>query len=681
MMRLANFSMTLAMIAIAICEQQQQPQQQQNQVLEVEVHCHEQQQQQQQQQQRHEFPSQQQLLQQESHHNLSIMQNLDGHELPLLLQRVIAACCNIVRNYFALLSDGFMFSSHIEEERLRHDLHDFMRHVLICKKDFKVEIENISGDRMMTFNRKFNVIVVDSAKSLRELNPANLTKDYDIQEHYILYLMDAARFSDLYLELHQIFSHFWQYYMLNVIVLVENPDTQVVDVYTYFPFHDAASCRHVHVKYINAYGEAWRYPITKSLYPDKVGNLHKCPVTAAVWNTPPYLSFKRHPNGTIEIHYWEAELLYVLGDKFNFTVALIEPINNQQRGKQQPDGTINGAMGLMIRRTADLSLGSFRVTLERAAVLTGAESYYQTWQAYAFLKRAQPYTSLEILVYAFDNRTWICLVISFLTALLVAYFVQLRYDTSYWARIVMGIPRPTAPLTNIVMMMTGQAIGALPENTFCRFVLTLWDLFGLLLRTAYQSLLFQLLQSDLYHPAPFGLVDLMSRGCKIVTTNGTYDSVSTVPTFYLRLIEMHIIKNVSEQSIFFYVEAHKHECYAGISPEDFIIHHARVENKRGMFIVLPEKIFTQHLTIYFTKHTFLIDRFNEVLQNLRAMGLIDFWASNSVDRTYVEVPTEKQVFLPLTMGNLEGIFVTYLVLTALALVIFFVEIVISKWRK
>ncbi|XP_075158059.1 uncharacterized protein LOC142231331 [Haematobia irritans] len=682
-MRLAILFMALAMAAIAICEEQQQ-------IQENHLHCQQQQHAEQeeeieaielhQKETQHLLQQQPQQPQHQRHHNLSIMQNFTDLELPGLFQRMIAACCSVVRDYYGLRSNGFMFSTNVEEQRYHHELQDFITNLLMCVHAIKVEVEYIHGNRFATFYRKFNLIVVDSAEALRNLNPGYLTREYDIQEHHLLYLMDASRFADLFLELHQIFTHFWQYYILNVAVVVKDMETGGVIAYTYFPFHDSLSCRHIHIEIINSFYDNWSKPIDPFLYPEKVKNLHQCPLTAAVWNTPPYLSYKRNDQGVYEIDYWEAVLLGVLSAKFNFSVILREPINNQQRGKILEDGTITGAMRLLHERIADLSLGSFRYTLERNALLTATLSYYQTWQVYAFLKGARPYTSLEILVYAFDDKTWICLMVSLLVVMITATILQFQYEKSNLARIIMGIPKPMMPLTNIIRLFTGQPIVVMPDNTFCRFVLILWDLFGLLMRTAYQSLLFQLLQSNLHHPPPLNLEELMTQDCKIVTTNGTYDSVSTVPTFYLGLIEVIKIKNVSEQSIFFFMEEHRDECFAGISPQDFIIHHTKVEKKRGIFLVLPEKIFTQHITMYFSKHSFLIDPFNDVLMNLRAVGLIDFWARNSLDTSYL-AGSDGREFMPLTMNNLEGVFFTYIALTLFSLFLFCVEIVVFKLRK
>uniref|UniRef100_A0A1I8NKB3 Ionotropic glutamate receptor C-terminal domain-containing protein n=1 Tax=Musca domestica TaxID=7370 RepID=A0A1I8NKB3_MUSDO len=202
------------------------------------------------------------------------------------------------------------------------------------------------------------------------------------------------------------------------------------------------------------------------------------------------------------------------------------------------------------------------------------------------------------------------------------------------------------------------------------------------MRTAYQSMLFQLLKGNLYHDPPQSLSDLIDKGCKLVTTEGTFDSIGTVPRIEQGLIEVIKIKNTSEQSTFFYMEKNTREgnCLSGISPMDFLTYHATRENKRGVFFALPEKIFTQHITMYFSKHSFLINRINFLLMSLRSMGLIDFWARQSLDTSYFDAPNDVH-FVAVEFAKVKGVFVTYLALMLVASIVFCLEVILFNFKK
>ncbi|XP_046803058.1 uncharacterized protein LOC124419004 [Lucilia cuprina] len=175
--------------------------------------------------------------------------------------------------------------------------------------------------------------------------------------------------------------------------------------------------------------------------------------------------------------------------------------------------------------TADISLGSFRYTLERSTVLTAAVPYYQTFQIYGILTTTQLYTSLERLVYPFDNVTWIYLFFSVQLGLIIAFIIDYLYDKSLLVRIAIGNPRIRNPVTNVIRLFMGQSLKQIPETHFSRFIIISWHVYGLLLRTAYQSLLFQLLKLNIYHEPPENLSDLINQQCILVMTEGTYDTV------------------------------------------------------------------------------------------------------------------------------------------------------------
>ncbi|XP_058978072.1 uncharacterized protein LOC101891692 [Musca domestica] len=610
------------------------------------------------------------------------MQNFPDPELPVLLQHAIAACCSIVADYFAAKSNSFMLSTNIEEKILQPHIRDFINNVLLCLDSIKVEVENLHGERGPSFNRKYNLIVVDSVEALRRLDPGHSTRDYDIQEVYLVYLMNASRFPNLEIQLRDIFAYFWQNYIVNVTVVIVNTRTGSVEALTYYPFYNNVSCKFVHVQHINSFLGVWVKPLHENIFPEKIANLHQCPLTVAVWETPPYLSYRPEDNGFYEIDYFEADLLLVLEEKMNFTLDLKEPPNNEQRGKVLENGTSTGALRMLQERTADFSLGSFRYTLERSQLMTAALPYYQTWQIYGFMRTAQPYTSLEILVFAFDDKTWLCLILSIQIVMAIGYLLQFQYRKCTLVRIILGHPRPTTPVTNIVKLFFGQGLEILPRSNFTRFVLVLWDVYGLLMRTAYQSMLFQLLKGNLYHDPPQSLSDLIDKGCKLVTTEGTFDSIGTVPRIEQGLIEVIKIKNTSEQSTFFYMEENTREgnCLSGISPMDFLTYHATREKKRGVFFALPEKIFTQHITMYFSKHSFLINRINFLLMSLRSMGLIDFWARQSLDTSYFDAPNDVH-FVAVEFAKIKGVFVTYLALMLVASIVFCLEVILFYFKK
>ncbi|KAI8124067.1 putative glutamate receptor [Lucilia cuprina] len=625
-MRLIIFTVTLSLLVTWSCEQQQPEQEQQPQ-------------------------QQERQQQQQKHYNLSIMLNAIDSDMPLSLQNSISACSSIIHEYFVPITGSFMVSTHVQELHLKWHLKDFLNNVLLNLPMIKVEIESKSSSvRYLTMNRKYNLIVVDSIESLRQLDPAYYTRNYDIQEYYMVYLMHGSRFANLFSVLNQMFEYFWQNSIINVSLMTANKQF-VVDVFTYFPFDNYLTCRMPWVEQINYYSGSWSQPIAMTIFPEKINNLENCPLDVAVWNTPPYLSYLKSDEGVYKIDYFEAVLLKVLSEKLNFSLNLQEPPNDEQRGKVLANGTITGAMKMLHDHSADLSLGSFRYTLERSTVLTAAVPYYQTHQIYAILTNMQLYTSLEILLYPFDKITWIILFLSLLFGLFIAFVIDHFYDKCLVIQVAIGYPALKTPTTDIFRFLMGQSLIQIPETIFARFMIIFWHIYGLLLRTAYQSLLFQLLKLNVYHEPPKTLTDLINQQCILVMTEE-----------YFRT------------KFVFFVEYDKQDrCLAAVSSKDFLTYHIINEHKRGLFYILPEKIFAQHITMYFSKHSFLINRFNQLFMNLRGIGLVDFWAHQSLDTDYLQ-NKHKATFKSINLSDIEGILIIWSVLLLVAVVVFFLEV-------
>ena len=323
---------------------------------------------------------------------------------------------------------------------------------------------------------------------------------------------------------------------------------------------------------------------------------------------------------------------------------------------------------------ADISLGAFRYSLERSSLLTAAVPYYQTYQTYGIMKATQLYTSLEILMYPFDIITWICVLLSVIIGMIVSFTIIFFYDKSILVQIAIGYPRMRTPMQDIIRMFLGQPLMDVPHTSLTRSAIIVWHIYGLLLRTAYQSLLFQLLKLNVYHEPPQTLTDLINNDCSLVMTVTTYETVNTVERIRNEVINVIQLENASEMSAYVYLEEDTTKrCLAAVSPTDYLTYHGVKEGKRGVYYVLPEKIFTQHVTMYFTKHSCFINRFNELLMSLRSMGLINFWALKSLDIAYLTGSRESE-YKPVTIDDLDGILMICGVLNLVSVVVFGLEV-------
>lgn len=321
---------------------------------------------------------------------------------------------------------------------------------------------------------------------------------------------------------------------------------------------------------------------------------------------------------------------------------------------------------------ADLSLGCFRYTLERCALLTGALPYYQTYQIFGVQLTGQTYSSLEILTFPFDAGTWFGLLFSFQLTLLLAYIIYNYSKYSPLAHIMIGYPRPRSPLMNTYSLFLGIPIQRVPRTNFARFVLIMWVIYGYVMRNAYQSFLYQLLQTDLYRTPPQNIFELIEAGYSLIMTSPTLSTVRAAPLIKNGRIPIILNNSTYEWKSYEMVEQIGGKL-AAVSPKDYLTYYVMSKHKRGVFYVLPDRFFAQHITIYFPKHSYLIERFNFLLMQLRSQGLVDYWAEKYLDLSYFDL-VEAEGNDALDLEDLWGLFFMYLILVALASLVFLMEL-------
>ena len=139
--------------------------------------------------------------------------------------------------------------------------------------------------------------------------------------------------------------------------------------------------------------------------------------------------------------------------------------------------------------------------------LTVSDPHIFTLFTYA-VPPGEPYTDLERMFMMFDTETWIAIAITLAIGILVT--LSLHFVSEKVRKFIAGrdIQSPT---TNLVSIFLTGGVVRTPGRNFARFILTLFIVWSLIIRTCHQSLLFELLQADLRKP-PMKTLDEMFEG-------------------------------------------------------------------------------------------------------------------------------------------------------------------------
>lgn len=134
--------------------------------------------------------------------------------------------------------------------------------------------------------------------------------------------------------------------------------------------------------------------------------------------------------------------------------------------------------------------------------------YFMEERISFLLATPEPYSAYEKLLLPFDDTTWIffiaVFIYSFLT-ILVINLVSRKFQDMFYGKNV------NTPVFNVVGTFFGISQTKLPDANFPRILLMTFILYCLVLRTAYQGVLFEYVATDMRRPYPTTIDELYEK--------------------------------------------------------------------------------------------------------------------------------------------------------------------------
>lgn len=112
----------------------------------------------------------------------------------------------------------------------------------------------------------------------------------------------------------------WSLYIVNAIILTPTEDYETILMYTYFPY-TREHCEKVK-PIVYDYFENGTFVRNATIFPEKFGNLFRCPLKIATYNYPPYVMLTERSNDTY-IDGIEGVILRVISQRLNFTTLIV----------------------------------------------------------------------------------------------------------------------------------------------------------------------------------------------------------------------------------------------------------------------------------------------------------------------------------------------------------------------
>jgi len=303
-----------------------------------------------------------------------------------------------------------------------------------------------------------------------------------------------------------------------------------------------------------------------------------------------------------------------------------------------------------------------------------------------------PYSDWEILLLAFDDATWYLIIATFAASFGSIVIIKL-YATTAVQHFIFGND-VTTPALNVLIAFFGLGQIILPTRNFARFLLTLFIIWSLIIRTCYQGKLFEYLQSDNRRPA-MQTIDEVLRG------NFTYfvgcDHMNLIDNnkYIMQIINVSIEESIKkrynwtgspqllDESLLSrddwefvlqkYLESPSESSILITDSLRIIDYNKNKTNKPLKF--LKERIFTFHEGFLIVASDFTKSSLENAVQNLNDNGFINYLFREQYDPVNLnpeQEPTEPEV---LTLAQLAIGFKLYGCFLGLSIAVFVLEFV------
>uniref|UniRef100_A0A182S8H6 Ionotropic glutamate receptor L-glutamate and glycine-binding domain-containing protein n=1 Tax=Anopheles maculatus TaxID=74869 RepID=A0A182S8H6_9DIPT len=290
----------------------------------------------------------------------------------------------------------------------------------------------------------------------------------------------------------------WSIPIINAIVIVEELDGEYV-AYSYYPYREQ-SCGVVEPHEIGRYVNG-TWDKVGGLFPDKLENLHGCPLTIATVEIKPFSMVRMQNNRTV--HYGiEVYIVETLAARLNFTIRYVEPKDNSKWGILQASNS-TGLVGMLQRKEADFGFGSLGFSLSRHTYLKMGIPNQMTQMIMAIPPK-RPYTSLEKLFQPFTVDAWLCIALGYAVfGLVTMALVKLNRGTIRDEHL-------RNPLYLLWVLLMGGS-GARFRLDSTRLFMIGFVLNTLVIRTLYQAGMFQKLQSSASLASDLNTLDAINK--------------------------------------------------------------------------------------------------------------------------------------------------------------------------
>jgi hypothetical protein len=233
-------------------------------------------------------------------------------------------------------------------------------------------------------------------------------------------------------------------------------------------------------------------------------NLQGCEVKVAIAVAEPYVFAKLVRNLTYEYDGIDIRLIETLAKTLNFKLTYYF---TKDPGYLYENGTAKGPFKSLFDNLAELTICGYRLQNVRLKFFDASASYISDSVVFV-IPPGSDLTSFEQLIYPFELSLWISIVICFSIGIFVILIFKIKLKS--YKKFMFG-SNVTFPIFNMMeVCFTGQQ-NILPRRNFARYLLMMFMIYSLVMRTLYQGSYFKLLRSNPKHKEVQSIEDMIER--------------------------------------------------------------------------------------------------------------------------------------------------------------------------
>lgn len=433
-----------------------------------------------------------------------------------------------------MLSDITTFNLITSEDSL--EINDFKEEFLgkrlqlsgsIFRQELASRIVTVKGRR-----KRFSIFIIESFDQFTEIFKKLSPKIFWYNGFYLIVLIRGE-----IPEIKEIFQHLWKIQIFNVNVMYDATNGTIV-VKTFAPFSNK-QCNKTKPKLINEFKNSKFVNGVEDFFPQKMENLHKCSIRVSISNnSEPFSIVEYSPEGNLKITGQDIDFIHALAENMNFRInySFVGPV-----GFFFENGSSDGPLRALLDGNADFSVSTWFLKIHRLKYFDSSTSYIS--ESIRFIvPPGTEFTAFEKIVFPFQLSLWILILTCFVIAIVVIFVVKRR--PMKVQNFVFGA-KVKHPYLNILIGFIGETQRVTPRRNFARFMLMMFLMYSLVIRSLYQGSFFKLMQSNKQHKKVQSVEEMIKKNFKFYVPSGIADLLQGTEIMQNRSISIHFLHNFS----------------------------------------------------------------------------------------------------------------------------------------